>query len=340
MTFTFKLARRGARLRARASLLVLATLACNAEDHTSPTAPPAPTDPPASTPAADTTTAVPSPAAASRGIPFGDFHLPTPRYRSPYTGALRALWPSGTLAELNAARAAGFRIVVSLAGDRGSYTNSNGTFNMTLWRKRIDAYRRFNLQTYAADGTVIGHYLVDEPFCVSCWGGKAITASQVEEMARYSKSIWPRLPTIVRSPPSLLAQQSYPYLDVAWAQWEGPLHQPSYRMTPEQFRDRETAAARARGLGLVFGMNYLDAGDGSSRIAGTYRNATSPRVNRWQMSAAEVKRVGLVLAAASYGCAVLSWKYNTTFLSRSGMSSALSQISNAATNRARVSCVR
>jgi hypothetical protein len=339
MTFTFKLARRGARLRTPAALLLLATLACNAEDRTSASAPSTPTATPTPTPEADPPT-MPSPAASARGIPFGDSHLPVERFTRPYTGALRALWPSSALAELNAARAAGFRIVVSMAGARSYYTNSNGTFNMALWRKRIDLYRRLNLQTYAANGTVIGHYLVDEPFCPSCWGGRAITAAEIEDMARYSKSIWPGLATIVRSPPTLLAQQNYRYLDVAWAQWEGPLHVPSTRMTPEQFRDREIAAAKARGLGLVFGMNYLDAGDGSSRIAGTYKNATSPKVNRWQMSAAEVKRVGVVFAAASYGCAVLSWKYSTTFLSRPGMTSAISQVSNVATNRERSSCVR
>jgi hypothetical protein len=339
MTFTFKPAPRDACRRARAScLLLLLTLACNAEDRTTPSAPsmPAPTTPPGTEQPPPTV----SRASSARGIPFGDLHLPVQRFTAPYTGALRALWPSSTLGELNAARAAGFRIVVSMAGDRSYYTNSNGTFNMALWRKRIDLYRRLNLQSYASDGTVIGHYLIDEPYCAPCWGGRPIPASQVEEMARYSKSIWPSLPTIVRSPPTLLPQQNYRYLDIAWAQWEGPLHFPSTRMTPEQFRDRETAAAKARGLGLVFGMNYLDAGDGSSRIAGTYKNATSPRVNRWQMSAAEVKRVGALFAAAPYGCAILSWKYSTTFLSRPGMTAAISQVSNVATNRERSSCLR
>jgi hypothetical protein len=339
MTFTFKLARRAARLRNRApSLLLLTILACDAQDRASPSVLLTPDAPP--TAGTDQPPMTSSLASVARGIPFGDSHLPIHKFTNPYTGALRALWPSSTVAELNAARAAGFRIVVSMAGARSYYTNSNGTFNMALWRKRIDMYRRFNLQSYSSDGTVIGHYLVDEPFCATCWGGRTISAARIEEMARYSKSIWPRLPTIVRSPPSLLAQQTYRYLDVAWAQWEGPLHVPSSRMTPEQFRDRETAAAKARGLGLVFGLNYLDGGDGSSRIAGTYKNATSSRVNRWQMSANEVRRVGAVFAAAPYGCAVVSWKYNTTFLSRAGMTSAISQVSNVATNRERSSCVR
>ena len=58
---------------------------------------------------------------------------------------------------------------------------------------------------------------VTEPFCSDCWGGAKISFKQIEEMARYSKSIWPGLATIVRSPPTLLAQQNYRYLDVAWA---------------------------------------------------------------------------------------------------------------------------
>jgi hypothetical protein len=157
MTFTFKLARRGA-----------------------------PTSPPTSTSGADSSTTLPVSAASARGIPFGDSHLPIERFSRPYTGALRALWPSSAAAELNTARAKSFRVVVSMAGARNYYTNSNGTFNMTLWRKRIDLYRRLNLQSYAGDGTVVGHYLVDEPYCASCWGGRTITAAQVEEMARSS----------------------------------------------------------------------------------------------------------------------------------------------------------
>jgi hypothetical protein len=121
-------------------------------------------------------------------------------------------------------------------------------------------------------------------------------------------------------------------------------------MTPQQFRDRETAAAKRLRLGLVFGLNYLDAGDGSSRINGTY--AKDPNLSdnkycksgggcyRYAMSAREVRNVGSVLAAASYGCGIISWKYNTTFISRSGMKDALRAVAYAAKNRSRTSCVR
>jgi hypothetical protein len=186
------------------------------------------------------------------------------------------------------------------------------------------------LGRYVSSGVLLGHYLTDEPQCLRCWGGKRISPSEVEEMARYSKSIWPSLPTTVRAAPTLLPQMNYRYLDFAWAQWVGP-HVPSARQTPAQFRDHQIAAAKARGLGLVFGLNYISGGNGSSGRRGT-------SAGRWEMSAREVKNVGTVLAQAGYACALLSWQYSPTFISRSGMSTALASVSSAAKNRARSSC--
>jgi hypothetical protein len=158
------------------------------------------------------------------------------------------------------------------------------------------------------------------------------------------------LPTGVRAPPTTLGSTAFSSLDFAWAQWEGPLHFPSKGLTAQQFRDREVAAAQRLRLGLVFGLNYLDAGNGTSHINGTY--AQDPNLSdniycksggscyRYAMSASGVKNVGAVLAAASYGCAMLSWKYNSTFVSRSGMKDALSHVASTARNRSRTSCVK
>ena len=32
-------------------------------------------------------------------------------------------------------------------------------------------YRKVNFASFVSAGTVIGHYLVDEPYCAACWGG-------------------------------------------------------------------------------------------------------------------------------------------------------------------------
>ena len=333
-----------------AATFVVAAIACNADDTNGPV-----TD--ATTPAAapvGPTAPAPEMAVTSitaPGVPFGDFHLPTSLFSSSlYTGSLQALSASSAISLLNSAKGYGDRVVISMAGNRSNYTNSNGTFNMTLWKNRINAFKSLNFSQFVTSGTVIGHYLVDEPLCSQCWGGTAISYAQIEEMSKYSKSIWPTLPTGVRAAPSKLGNTAYASLDFGWAQWEGPLHGASFGLTPQQFRDAQTAVAQKLRLGLVFGLNYLDGGNGSSHINGTY--AKDPNLSdnvycksgsgcyRYAMSASEVKTDGAVLAAASYGCGLISWQYNTTFIGRSGVKDALTYVSNVSKNRARSGCVK
>jgi hypothetical protein len=301
-------------------------------------------------PPPDSSTTHPTSASAP-GIPFGDFHLPFAQLGSgPYTGSLHELWPLTVYQVLDSASASGARIVISLAGARGTTTNADGTFSLSRWEAEVDRFKNFDFARYVASGTVIGHYLVDEPTCTTCWGGKEIPVSTQEEMARYSKSIWPTMPTGIRGLPSRMPLQGYPDIDFAWAQWGGPLHPPTLRITPEQFRDREVAAAQERGLGLVFGLNYLDGGDGSSGINGTY--AQDPDLGdgqtcdakkhcyRYAMSVSEVERIGTLLATTPYGCALLNWQYDPTFIGRAGIREALDSVSAAARNRPRTSCVQ
>jgi hypothetical protein len=335
------------------STVMLAALACNQDDPSGPTSPlpeaaipeaepigfadefeqAVPVGPEAEAEVASADIPVVSFSAASvlrtTGIPFGNFHLPTSSYGRTFTGSLAAVVPSTVVSKLQTARSTGARLVISMAGSRYGYTD-RGRFNLAKWKTKVARFRGVKLDSYIRDGTLLGHYLVDEPGCTSCWGGRAISATTLEEMARYSKSIWPSLPTTVRAAATLLPARRYRYLDFAWAQWVGPLHIPSFRQTPQQFRDKQVAAAKARGLGLVFGMNLLSGGDGSSRIR--------VRARRWQMTAAEVKRVGTVLAAAPYACAMLSWQHDARFLARPGMMSSMKAIAAAAKNRPRSSC--
>jgi hypothetical protein len=354
MTHTFKLSRRTARFRAASVITLLALVgACNSPDLTEPT----PTDAPstAADPALDPSFAYTS--STAPGNLFGLSGPPTDQYAytTKWTGALKQYVPSSwALNDLYTAKQYGARVVAGLAGGRSSYKNADGTFSMSKWKYNIDKWRSVSaLTTYISSGTLMAHYLVDEPNWAGGWGGKAITRTQLQEMARYSKSIWPNLATTVRVRAGYLVGYSWPYLDFAWAQWEGPLHVPSYGMTPEQFRDREITDAKKAGVNLIFGLNYLDGGGGSSKIAGTY-NLTYVK-NRWQMSAAEIKRVGTVLAAASYGCGVVNWAWSKNYpaysyltstqlygirnlLNRSDVKAANDSIAKVARNRTKVSC--
>jgi hypothetical protein len=305
------------------------------------------------------TLTAPAPAPTSGvGVPFGPAHLPNDQFgvRTWYDGALRALTTSSASTDLSYAKSKTIRLVVSLPGSRGGYTNSDKTFNMTLWKQKMDAWRpqAAMLQNYYASGTIIANYLVDEPDCSSCWGGKVITGAQVAEMGSYAKSFLPNLPTLVRAVPAWFRKVGLTGndIDLAWAQYEGPLHQPSAKMTPEQFRDLNVADAKALGMGVIMGLNALDGGDGSSGLPGTFDLSTVS--TRWQMSAAEVERAGTVFAKEPYVCAVIDWRYSPNFVlsrftaeqqaailafdDRSDVKAAFGKVMTAANSRAATPC--
>jgi hypothetical protein len=272
-------------------------------------------------------------AGIGHGIPFGEAGVSPGQFHPPRTGALLPVSRTTVGSVLKAARAAKLRLVLNLAGSGNHYRNPDGTFNFDAWKARIDRYRDVDFAPYVEEGLILGHFLIDEPGADQTWGGQEVSHAIIEEMARYSKSIWSTLPTIVRARPEWLlgGDTGYESLDIAWAQWAGPRSASS----PEQFRDENVALAKRLGLGLIVGLNYLDGGDGSSGIRGT-----APHPDWWQMSPAEVVRVGTVLASTPYACAFLSWRYDPGFEGRPEVRAALDSIARVASVRGGTSCVQ
>jgi len=136
-------------------------------------------------------------------------------------------------------------------------------------------------------------------------------------MARYSKQIWPKLPTVVRTESSYLAKWSgtYRYLDAAWAQY---VHR---KGDVDVFLSRNVADAKRKGLALVVGLNILKGGPNSSA-----------------MTASQVKTWGSRMLSSSYPCAFISWKYDAAYLSSSSMKEAMSMLRSKAQNRSTRGC--
>ena len=135
-------------------------------------------------------------------------------------------------------------------------------------------------------------------------------------MARYSKSIWPNLKTIVRDEPSQIKWSgTYRYLDAAWAQylWR--------KGNVNTYIQENVATAKKMGLGLVVGLNIVDGGN--------------PK-NTW-MSPSEVENWGSVLLSSDYPCAFISWQYDSD-LNNGAMKDALSTLRRKAQNRGSRSC--
>ncbi|HEY4648430.1 MAG TPA: hypothetical protein VIG95_04950 [Gemmatimonadales bacterium] len=267
------------------------------------------------------------------GIVFGSYGMTATDLNSIHTGILNG----GGITETNvgsllaAIKAKGGRLVLKMCmGDDKYVKNPDGTFSLTKWKSLVDRFKQANLGPYISDGTLIGHFLIDEPQRTAKWGGKIISQATIEAMAQYSKTIWPTLPTFVRVVPSWLASAPVTYraLDAGWLQY-------GYgKGDPGQMVASETAIAKNKGLGLLIGLNILDGGNGSSGVHGWSKN-------KWTMSASEIKNYGTALLNNSYACGFYNWTYQyfgPTYYARSDVKSAMTTLSGMARNHARTSC--
>jgi hypothetical protein len=320
MTQNFELSWRRARLRAPLlAACILAVAGCDANDAL---------DPSAGTPGDAVETLVadepgveampvgdPTLAAATRrGIPIGHFAQPVSTYGRLYNGGHENFSPDNIVRNLSAIRARGGRVVIAFAGSPRYYVEG-GRFSLSKWKARVNRFRGVNLSSFIKDGTIIGHFMIDEPQDAANWRGTRVSPSTLEEMARYSKRLWPNIATIVRTEPGYLLR-NHRYLDAAWAQYL------SRKGTPEAFMRRNVSEAQQRRVALVVGLNVLKGG----KPHGT------------NMSASEVKSWGSTLLNSSYPCAFISWTYNRTYLSSRGMSDAMGALRRKAEGRSNKSC--
>ena len=267
-------------------------------------------------------------AATASGIVFASARLTTSQLNSVHTGTIYTATPSGLLNFLSQTRAKGGRVLLKLAGNEDAYKNADGTFNLTKWKSGLDRFRNVNFSSYIADGTIVGHYILDEPQFSSRWGGKVISQATVEAAAKYSKQRWPTLPTVVAAPPNWLAAVPVTYvgLDAGWA-----MYRAQTSASPGSWIATMANRAKSKGLGLVAGLNVLDGGDGSSGIKGT-----QPRT--YAMSAAELKSYGTALLGQSYVCAFAMWRYSDTYYNRTDVKNAMANLSQLAKSHAKTSC--
>ncbi len=323
MPQSFKPFRRTARLRALLAVaLVLFVAACDKNDAFNPDTS---IDPNATGPTAmvgddetqivEVSEATTANASFSGGIPFGHFAQPVTTFGSRYNGSKLTVAPSYLVKELSGAKSRGGKVVLMLAGNSGYYQDAGGRFSMDKWKARVNRFKNINFGSYISDGTVVGHFLMDEPNDPANWNGRPVTPAEIEEMARYSKQLWPSMPTIVRVEPSYLSK-SHKYLDAAWAQY---LYR---RGNASDYIRRVVSDASSRGLALVVGLNVIHGGNPQ----GT------------KMTASEVESWGSALLSSSYPCAFISWQYSSSYLNSSGIPSAMDALRRKAESRGAKSC--
>lgn len=289
-------------------------------DTTTP--PPVDTTPPPPIPPPDTTSPPPPPGPPVHvGIPFGvsmlsqgessALLLPASSLNPDFTALKTDAFKKNLLDMLQAARRANGRVLVSFSGASGEYTDANG-FNLAKWKQNVDEFRGFDLSSYIADGTLIGHYIMDEPSDQRNWNGHLVARADIDEMARYSKEIWPDLPTIIRGWPWYLKGYDYKYLDAAWAAYHERFG------SIDEFVSSNVRDAKEAGLSLVVGLNVL-AGGGDNGIPGFKEGKKS-------MTAAQVRAWGGALLDQPYACAFFMFRYHPDYFARPDIKEAVADL--------------
>ena len=247
---------------------------------------------------------------------MGIFALPTTWFGSRYSGAKQTIGPTLLQNELAAIKARGGRIVLMMAGSQSNYQDASGHFSLTKWKQRIDRFRGINFTSYINDGTIIAHYLIDEPQDKGNWKGVPISPSMVDEMGQYSKQLWPGLATIVRTEPRFFSS-SPQYIDAAWAQYLSRLGDAN------AYIRRNVAEAQARRPGPD--RRHEPPATAAPRTDGQCRRAKS-------------SDTGSALLGSTYSCAFINWQFMSSYFSSSAMKGAMNALRRKAQSRPARSC--
>ena len=112
------------------------------------------------------------------------------------------------LTRIDAARARGLKLVLTLTGGAHERYITNGRFDIEKWKhgnplysgSGMDGYNTSTITTAVAqavaDGVVLGSSVMDEPSRTTSWG--PMTKAVVDTMCAYVKGIFPTLPVGVR----------------------------------------------------------------------------------------------------------------------------------------------
>lgn len=274
-----------------------------------------------------------------RGTPFGPDGLwsgytTLKTYHTPFNASINSDSPYGIIKRINVARNHNHQLVLMMTG--GSHGNyiTNGKFDLAKWKRRMDAFRTSAIKAAVAagvsDGTVLGNNMMDEPNHWS-WGG-VMTKPLLDKMATYVKGIFPTLPAGVSIRWDWRPSERYRVVDFIATQYV-------YRFgSVTAWRDKAIAAAKLNGIKLMLSFNPINGG---TRISGCPLGPTGGKGTyggNCRMTPTQVRTAGYALGVS--GCALLMWRYDDAFMSKSANISAFKDVKYKVSTYSRRSCRR
>lgn len=220
------------------------------------------------------------------------------------------------------------------------YKGVNSEFSLAMWKNRMDlAAAKTSAQqihNFYLDGTLFCNYMLDDFQSGSpVFPGGVPSGADLDEMARYSRSLWSMLPTMVRGNNTYLQGiapgGSYKTLDFAVCQLDSyPTQGPA-----QTFYQNNINAGKACGLGTMAAINLLDGGSGITAPWNTHPNRTT----NFGMSPQEIRACGTAFSALTELIGIHVWAYRSpkdslpTYYNDPAINAALTDVANAAVGR-------
>jgi concanavalin A-like lectin/glucanase superfamily protein len=212
---------------------------------------------------------------------------------------------------LDSARAVGARVTIRATGGNGGFTSGTGVFDIAKWKLAFDNVKTMDMSGYLADGTLIGHYAIDEPFSDF---PKNMSSELLEQICQYQKEApntgWSDVPCIIREKNTKLHEYApaggYQYVDAGWATVVHHSVKPApYNWNIQAFYDTNLVRGRDVGLGMVYSFNLLNGGN--KDIPGCI-SVDDPGL--CAMRAAEVRAMADAIAnlGDNQGCGVIGYE--------------------------------
>jgi hypothetical protein len=287
-------------------------------------------------PVADTSTITvkaPLGSATPASFPYGPFDLfqSWTRVATPgFTGTVSYVSPSGILQLLSSMRANRVSGFLKLTGDAHSTYITAGQFDIAKWKAATARYDTPEIKTAVAqavqDGILLGYSMIDEPNHYS-WGG-VITKAVIDEMAMFSKSIFPTLPTAAVAPYKWRGAERYKVLDVIIAgTWKET-------GTSTAWRDAAVEAAKLNGVALAPVLNILGAAVTPGCLPRPGGGDTCV------LTPAEIRDWAITLGTDPYTCGMFMWRFDATLWGMPEYLAAFKDVSTALAKKPVKSCRR
>jgi hypothetical protein len=236
---------------------------------------------------------------------------------------METLTPQSLLSRIQLAARCGVRLVI--VPPRRMLTSNGlakGIFSVDSAKRLTDRYAAVLTPQVLANYrlTIVGLNLADDYTCASCWGGKAISQTQVAAWAAYTRTKLPGLPLGVRVAPDWVAAYPTlaPLLDYSWAQYH------TAKGDAKTYYDKAAAIAGRLGLRVVMGVNVEDCyGVGTAAC-----------------SAADLVKFGSMAVNHPASCAFINWRYDEITWQQPDVREAWGKLLDIARSRAAEECRR